>query len=477
VSPIANFVGGLATFIVGAAIGAGAYWKYDGPPSAQLRWANKDEAKPVPQPGYSDLVKLDKNHIWTKPTVSVYSTPPAAPRQAPITLKDLTAEAQAHIIDAVFKGAAAPQAALQQLMEAVSGSGGAKKSDPYHVNRVLVATVAKGLDTLPGDRILWTRVFVQPLNFRYADYTIVATDSRSVKIASVEQTTETKLSIKGSADPTGSSMAKPEAGEDFANSQKTTADISEQYENLGVDIQPNFLRIIRESARGGDVVGNSFVQVNMLTDPEMIGCATPDCVSNAIPKLQHTTAQDGAQDDNLVLLVSSSNLTDEKATSHITVLPQTAMPHCALMAHVWMLYEIRHIKSERKNLIEGAQEVELQQDGFDAGPVDIVPADDIAPAVWSIKVTSAPSDGGKPATDDSPDLRAKTLNGADRKLVFTDYTTASELSHWLKTEMAADASNKPGLDKMEFQVTANKTLTPFKHVAEDCKSAGKASPR
>ncbi len=457
----------IVVVILIAAAGAGALWRFSGPPSAQLRWNNADEVKPVPDPSYKELVERDASHHWETPTVTVYSAPYTAPHPSPLTLKDLSDNGQAHAIDFVFKGSPGPRTAWQELMSTIGGSSGEPdRVDPYRADRVLIATVVKGLDTLPGDRLLWTRVFVQPINFEFAGYTVAATDSKSIKIASIESSSNAKLSIKGAAE---AGLAKPDVGQEFERTQKATADINEQYENLGIDIQPTYLRIIRESAPGGDVAGNTAIQLSMVTDPTRIWCH--EVVENCAPKPSNRPPQktkDGKDlDDRLVLLVSSAHLSDGETNPRISLLPQPALPHCPLKAKVWMLYEIRHIKKGRQNYVEGSQEVELNQAGYDAKSVDIVAADDIAPAVWSIKVTDETDN--TPVTEDKPDLTGQTKNGSVRKLVFTDYLTASELAHWLKTQMAADAQSEPELKTMTFQVDSRNTLTPFKHVTNDCK--------
>jgi hypothetical protein len=136
-----------------------------------------------------------------------------------------------------------------------------------------------------------------------------------------------------------------------------------------------------------------------------------------------------------------------------------------------MLYEFRNIKNGRRNVLEGLQEVELRRGESSPEPVDVVPADDVAPAVWSVKVTDA--NATQPITDKALDLFAQIDSGSARKLVFTDYLTASELAHWLKRCMAAGAGSNPRMDKMKmtFIVDKSKTLTSFKHVTDDCKSA------
>jgi hypothetical protein len=54
--------------------------------------------------------------------------------------------------------------------------------------------------------------------------------------------------------------------------------------------------------------------------------------------------------------------------------------------------------------------------------VEIVPADDVAPAIWSIRSLE----------NEKETLQAKTDDGEMHDLVFTDPGMASELIHWLK---------------------------------------------
>jgi hypothetical protein len=231
------------------------------------------------------------------------------------------------------------------------------------------------------------------------------------------------------------------------------------------------LRIIRESAPGGDVAGNTTVQLSILTDPSIIWCEhakEENCPPRPVAKALPAANDETVSGEKLVLLISSVHLADGEQDPRINMLPQSALPHCALKASVRMLYEMRNIKSGRSNLLEGLQQVELLQEESDAQAVDIVPADDISPAVWSIKVTDPKAK--QPITDDASDLSAQIDRASARKLVFTDYLTASELVHWLKTQMAAGTGSEPRLRKMTFHVNSGQTLTPFKHVRDDCES-------
>ena len=122
---------------------------------------------------------------------------------------------------------------------ATSDSG---ERDPFRFDRVLVATVAKGLEWNPGDRMMWTRIFVQPINFAFAGYSVAATDNETVKIASLESTSSRKFSADLSATIPGMEAPKASVGAGGEQSVKTTADVNAQYEKLGIDITRGFLR-------------------------------------------------------------------------------------------------------------------------------------------------------------------------------------------------------------------------------------------
>ena len=105
--------------------------------------------------------------------------------------------------------------------------------------------------------MVWTRIFVQPINFKFAAYTVATTENESVKVSSQEATAVRKLSADIGLTIPG--MDGPKLGLTPASEStvKTTSEVSTQYERLGVDIMPMFLRIVRES--GADL---------NLTDPD-----------------------------------------------------------------------------------------------------------------------------------------------------------------------------------------------------------------
>jgi hypothetical protein len=59
-------------------------------------------------------------------------------------------------------------------------------------------------------------------------------------------------------------------------------------------------------------------------------------------------------------------------------------------ARVWMLYEQRDIEAGRKYYEEWRQSVKFKRNIDDEDKVEIASADDVSPAVWSIKMLPSP---------------------------------------------------------------------------------------
>ncbi len=126
---------------------------------------------------------------------------------------------------------------------------------------------------------------------------------------------------------------------------KSAEDINAQFEKLGIDIMPNFLRVIRESETGGDVRGNTLVSLSVVTDPSTI--------LNQVPEVAKEDRKKPLGAD-VVLLVVDTNLDDGPSRTNnepesITVLPQVPLPHCPLLARVWMFYQKREIARGRES--------------------------------------------------------------------------------------------------------------------------------
>ena len=178
------------------------------------------------------------------------------------------------------------------------------------------------------------------------------------------------------------------------------------------------------------------MSLTAVTDPEMIWKRFPR------DEPLHQSAA-----DPIVLLVTGTHFdgdgvaerSDAGNETHPTVdvLPQVPVPHCALRARVWMLYEERRVDSGRASYDELRQAVTLAHDAQDKQDVDIMAADEVSPAVWALKLCTTPKCEDKeerllkakvqpdPPGPENPDLW--------RNVVFTDYGVAIRLAHWLRT--------------------------------------------
>ena len=342
------------------------------------------------------------HHDWNQPHVAVYSVA-ATPHPLP-TLRDLGDRGQARAIDFLEKNAALEGKSWTELRDALSDSGAAApgERDPYRFDRLLVSTVAKGASWEPGDRMMWTRVFVQPINFSFAGYTVAATDNETVKVTSIESTNSRKFSADIGLTIPGMEGPKASVGPSGEHTVKMSSDITAQYEKLGIDIMPQFLRIIRESETGGDALGNTTVSLSVVTDALTIQKRFPRDKSHRKPI-----------GDDIVLLVTGTHLDgdvvppDDNKQPPITVLPEVPVPHCALRARVWMLYEERRVDDGRGSYDESRQAVTLVHEAEDKEDLDIMSADEVSPAVWSLQIC----DKNKCDGQENKPLQASVKNG------------------------------------------------------------------
>ena len=230
------------------------------------------------------------------------------------------------------------------------------------------------------------------------------------------------------------------------------------------------MRIMRESETGGDAVGNTEVALTGVTDPETIRRHYPK------ERIQHSS-------DGLIELLVTGTHSDEEASGEqsagkkmkpIDVLPQVPVPHCALRARVRMLYEERKVENGREFYDEAKQSVTLLRDAEDKQDLDIMSADEVSPAVWSLRLLSCDKDGR--CTEEEVLKAQQSVTDAPnpslwRNVVFTDYGVAIRTALWLRTHPGETLSsgyrfNYPiGADGKTYA-----SLVPVKKTADECKA-------
>jgi hypothetical protein len=383
------------------------------------------------------------------PRVTVYSVPNIHPAHNRPTLRDLGDRAQVRAIDAIENASGSKSRPWDDLQKTLSDEDEPGEKDPFVFERVLVATIAKGVEWPPGDRMVWTRIFVQPINFRFTAYTIAATDNETVKVSSVEATNVRKISADIGLTIPGMAGSKVGLSPDAESTVKTTSDVSTQYERLGVDITPEFLRIIRESSSGGDVGGNTTVALSVVTDPELITTQSPDSPP---------------PESAINLVVTGLHLEEVGKTDTMDVVPLAPLPHCALRAKVSAVYEQRHIEGGREFYDESRQNVVFIHDVDYERTVELIGADDVSPFIWRIQLVPK---NLKPSNEwkDRRALNAKfNDSGSWRQLIFSDYGRAVKLAHWVRTHPIADH-----LSGYQFNWTPDMGLTVVKESKDACK--------
>jgi hypothetical protein len=419
-----------------------------------------------------------KRPDWLKPTLAVYSVPTIKAHHPRPTLRDLGDNGQAHAIDFLTKSLGSNPQSWAKLQEALTdgSESSAGERDPFQFDRILVATITEGTNSNPGDRMVWTRAFVEPINFKFVGYTVAATENETVKVTSVEATKSRKLSADIGLTIPGLEGAKASLAPSNEHTVRTSSEITAQHEKLGIDITPTFLRIIRESGRGGDVVGNTILSLSVVTDPWNIRKIAPreedDTVNARLDKIRNKRETENSA---IRLLVTGVHLEEggvsepQKNQSPITVLPQAPIPHCPLMARVWMIYEQRLISTGREFYDESRQTVTLQRDADEKKDVEVVSADDISPAVWSIQIV--PKEQRKENIEADPVFVGARLepDAPFRELVFTDYGLASKAVHWLRTKC------KGSMGKLKFNYPGDvknpngkPSLIPVKRTLNEC---------
>jgi hypothetical protein len=158
---------------------------------ASKRWKHVGKGKD--EPAFLEFLSKP-GFAWRKARVAVYSAAISRPPHEHSTLRDLGDLSLAHAIDLLAKKPKSDSWA--ELQKALAGTNDAavEPRDPFRFDRSLVATVTKGVDWELGDRMVWTRVLVQPINFEFAVYTVPQTVNEKIKVASVEATNTRKLS-------------------------------------------------------------------------------------------------------------------------------------------------------------------------------------------------------------------------------------------------------------------------------------------
>lgn len=333
---------------------------------------------------------------WGGPTIAVYSyanPPPAKPDPA---IASLTDRGQAALLEAINNpgkgGDKLPDLLSKPLKPEPPTIEGAATLDAKF-DRTVVATITKGIDAQIGDRLVWTWIDIQPVNFNFTGYTVVATDNETLNIESISnQTTASLQGVLGrTSSRTSDAKVTPPSGAttpslatdlaqvlgtsasltgNLSNQYTTSATINQQYVKLSADIKPTELRIYRESERNMDVAGNTLISLSLQMDPSR--WAAYQVIVHRVTKLALTD--------------KGTFLDPDKITFSAPL--EKAPPPCALKARVVLLYQLRRPTKNARSYVEGAQAADYINGRTPAAgkveAVELVPPESVRPPSWRV---------------------------------------------------------------------------------------------
>lgn len=383
-----------------------------------------------------------------EPSVTVYTFEPPKPGKK-TSVRDLSDRGQAALIEAMARSPK-EAAALRKLLAApLEGEGSGGAVDETRLARTIVISVRKGPKSLPGDRLMRTVITLTPhvppgetSVFEFAGYTIAATDRQVMDIARLE--TSSSATLSAGAEPSLGPLGAGSVGAEVSQSHKSSADIVQQFENLGVDILPHQLVITRESERGLDVVGNTLIALTLQ------------------PTFESERTISGFLAKDVKLYDKGAALAASDASMDLAQLD--FLSQCDLIADVRMDYQLRRIVKGREFYTEGKQKIEIIN-ATETTRQPLVRGGDVQPPLFVI--TNQYGDG----------VSATKAGGGYQLLYFGNYGEAKSFANWL----SAAGSDRIGANGVQFRIEKNRPWSrtdSFKaqYFGTDCGRGGSNSP-
>ena len=378
---------------------------------------------------------LGSQFEWRRPSVAFYSFETPAPGSPAPTIRDLSDQGQAALIEAMTRAGAKPEDIRDTLArplapKAAPAEGSASVEGSY--KRTLVATVSRGWDAGPADRLVRTWIEVMPLNFVFEGYTVIATDNQLLNIEQVTDTSSASLQAQlghTTSDTSSTTTAAPPTTDvlsrvlgtsaglsgNLSSQRVSAATINQQYTRLGADILPTELRILRESERNLDVSGNTLIALTLRIDPTR----WRRDLGPAPGQLQETTHR-----VTKMRLANDAGALQAPGDVVLEVSLQKSPPACPLVADVYLFYEMRRVTANAGSYMEGKQRADYDRSVYRRDRVQVVPAEVVRRPSWRIY----------PARGDGI-----LLAGAfgSLPLDFTSYEQARNFAEWLNRKRSA----------------------------------------
>jgi hypothetical protein len=102
--------------------------------------------------------------------------------------------------------------------------------NPFRFDRIIATHIDQGLDWMPGDRLMWARIAVEPINFRFVADRFIPPEYETLE-TQLEATVSSKHSTDVGVAIPGIEGPKADIGASGENSVRSTTITSARYEN------------------------------------------------------------------------------------------------------------------------------------------------------------------------------------------------------------------------------------------------------
>ncbi len=250
-------------------------------------------------------------------------------------------------------------AAIQQPFKDKDDSG---PIDTTKVPRVLLLSVQREW-VRPGDRLLATTVDIQPIGFRFSDYSLAATEHSVVNIGTVAVTNLRGENIGVAPAAAATVAAGFSGGLSASQSDSSTRSVATNTE-LSVHVAPDLIEVYRTGADGQDLTGNTLIKLSL----RLLSDKTKE-FTLANPHL--------LDDDGKVQKPANVKLD----ITTISLNPARDLYVCARLA-----YEDRLVDKGAGSYDEGRQDVTLKTGETIWKKYLIAPLEELETPLWEIRV-------------------------------------------------------------------------------------------
>ena len=349
------------------------------------------------------------------PTIWVGSIPATPPGK--IGIKDLPDHAAAAYLEQLGKfstDAASFAAAAAKPLQAKQGA-----LDTTSFDRVLIIAVTKA-GFYPADRLVRTKVTIESVGpFDFANYTIAATAYTTVNVDSLSNTRTATYSAELDPTATGTLAGGGKFSAGLTKATTSAAQVSTQIEQLTVWLENGKLVVYRESDRGLDRPGTTFIQLSLKRkDPDAAGTDLIDRRFVVSDMTLEDKSNNAALPKDATMALSQASLAKVQAD---------------LTAKVSFEYIYRHVLGGQSTYNESDDTVEfLKEADSSAGTFTLMRKKELNVPLWII---SYPGDLNHSLAVVEPD-------GSRRQLIFSDFGLADHFAHWVQAKKATMIGNQ-----------------------------------